>query len=129
MKIYCYQCGAANQYTTEKPNFCMKCGNALTATKASLNSEKVTEPLAAETEPETDTEEINSVPSIDELQVDINASAGLKMNFGDVMGTKNGSANANDEGFVAPDQQAKSKEQFLEDFKKEAGETRRRPKK
>ena len=120
MKVYCYQCGAASQYTIEKPKFCMRCGCALDATSASKLP-------AAETDTKIADEKINTQPMIGQLEVEIDASAGFEIKLGDLAGNSTGGTS--DDDFKAPKIKQKSEEQFLEDFKKEAGETRPRPKK
>ena len=117
MKIYCYQCGTAIQYGGTKPNFCLKCGCALNATKATKTKLKP---------PATELEEIE-IPLINALEVDIETSTGPQITLGEIAGTAKGDALVNDD-FKAPKPKKMSKKQFLDEFKKEAGETRRRPK-
>ena len=37
MKMYCPDCGAKIEYTSNKPNFCINCGHAFGNIKASQN--------------------------------------------------------------------------------------------
>ena len=127
MKIYCYQCGAGINYTSEKPNFCMKCGCALNSTKA----EKPAPPPAvqeveAELEDEQIDPEIVQIPSIRALEADIDVSEGPKLKLGDIAGTNQSQPTA-DDGWVEPKGQKVSQKQFLEDFQREAGTTRKKP--
>ena len=123
MKTYCYQCGTAVQYGGTKPNFCPKCGCALNTTKATkLGSESPVSGLELELEPEIE------IPLIDALEVDIEVSAGQQITLGEIAGTSEGNASSAHDDFKAPKSKKMSKKKFLDEFKKEAVETRQRPK-
>ena len=120
MKIYCSSCGNDNSYTTNKPNFCQKCGTSFSAAKAS-NTTSPEEALALPPEGE----DAQSVPPINELDFDI---VGNGANRGISLGAL--SQIAQREGGSAPQKSPKkkvprvSKKKVLEQFLKEAGAIR-----
>ena len=125
MKTYCYQCGTAITYASEKPNFCVKCGCDLNSTKAT----KKVAPPAVETEIDMAEEEsVVSLPAINQVEVDINASSGSAIPLGQIAGTSQGGGGIVDD-FKAPESQQMTEQQIMDDFKKEAGALRPKPEK
>lgn len=126
MKIYCYQCGTGIKYTSEKPNFCMKCGCALDSTKAAKPTPPVEKPEVIEEDEQIDPE-IAQIPDIRALEADFDLSEGPKMTLGDYASSNQPPSQPVDDGWVEPKAKKVSKKKFLEDFQKEAGTTRKKP--
>lgn len=116
MKIYCQKCGNATEYSFDKPKFCSGCGSSFAI--ASSFIPKTVKPTPKITQEETE-EEISTerVPDISKLDfdIDVRPQKGVKLN--NLMGTHNG------QSIDEPTSSAPriSKEQALEDFKREAG--------
>ena len=107
MKIYCQECGSATSYTSEKPNFCQSCGQSLGPVKT-----KAVENPAAMEAVETE-EEVFEVPDIDKLEVEIEV---YKPNI-----TIGQLADNPQMGFARDKPKRQSRENFLEQWKNEAG--------
>lgn len=61
LKTYCQHCGGANEYASEKPKFCAKCGKSFSLVKATAKPPAFSYSLvddkdSLETETETETE-------------------------------------------------------------------------
>ena len=131
MKIYCSACGHPNAYTSKKPKFCNECGIKLGTpqTKAAISS--VPEPLTDTGEGTPNEEEIETVPHLGGLDVEIEP-------FGKAKGITLGEVVDSPESMPPPDldpapkkrgrrkkKTKKEKEKFLQDCQKEAGAIRR----
>lgn len=116
MKIYCQKCGNASEYSFDKPKFCSGCGSSFVI--ASSFAAKAAKPVNSITQKQLE-EEIATerVPDISKLEfdIDVNPRKGVKLN--NLMGTHNGQT-ADEPAFSVL---RISKEQALEDFKREAG--------
>lgn len=82
--IYCQSCGSKIEYTTQKPNFCSKCGTALASIP---NQNTKIKPPAQTTEPS----EIESVPKITKIDCEISGS-----NHNDTIGSVIGKGSIGD---------------------------------
>lgn len=116
MKIYCQKCGNATEYSFDKPKFCSGCGfNFAVASsfipKAVKPAPRITQ---EDSEEEIGTERVPDISKLD-FDIDINPRKGVKLN--NLMGTYDGQS-TNEPTSNAP---RISKEQALEDFKREAG--------
>ena len=116
MKIYCQKCGNATEYSFDKPKFCSGCGSSFVIAssfipKAAKPTPKITQ---EEQEEEIGTERVPDISKLD-FDIDIRSNKGVKLN--NLMGTYNGQS-TDEPTFSAP---RISKEQALEDFKREAG--------
>ena len=116
MKIYCQKCGTATEYSLNKPKFCFNCGSGFSTVNASApkpinNIPKVTQ---NEEEEEISVEKVPDISKLD-FDIDVRPQKGVKLN--NLMGTHNG------QSIDEPTSSAPriSKEQALEDFKREAG--------
>ncbi len=133
MKIYCSSCGKGIEYASTKPNFCVSCGEALTAQavikqRSSPPIEKKLEPgreeIEAAEDPEDEDSHIKSVdvvPDISQLDVDF-LTTPKKETIKDLMGTS-GPRGGDDDGFIRGETQEDQKN-FWANFKKEAGQLR-----
>jgi len=116
MKIYCQKCGNATEYSFDKPKFCSGCGSSFVIASSFIQKTVKPAPRITQEEPE---EEISTerVPDISKLDfdIDVRPQKGVKLN--NLMGTHNG------QSIDEPTSSAPriSKEQALEDFKREAG--------
>tara|TARA_Y100000593_G_scaffold54109_1_gene101226 strand:+ start:2702 stop:3106 length:405 start_codon:yes stop_codon:yes gene_type:complete len=127
MKIYCKKCGAPTEYISAKPKFCATCGEPLSAVASQIQSidqrpQKVEKPRKDQItafEIQEEPAETESIPNMQGLDVDIETGKVQGVQFGDVLGSAEGSERFNRE----PDQQM-SPEQFARDFKREAGSIR-----
>lgn len=127
MKIYCIKCGAPTEYISAKPKFCSSCGIPTSAQGREVKQQQPEEAKPQKKDPiaafEIETEESlggGGVPSnMHELDVEIETSQANGFKFGDVLGSSEGSEKYRRE----PDKQV-TQEQFLQEFKKEAGSIR-----
>ncbi len=121
MKVYCRKCGGPTEYTLNKPKFCAACGQSL-FTSGSKNEnippkQKVSEHTALPTET-TDDERVPDLAGLD-IDIDVPRAQGYK--FGDVLGSSPTEERWTNNNENIPKQ---SKEDFLKQFKKEAGSIR-----
>jgi len=117
-KIYCMQCGTGIEYGATKPNFCNNCGTSLGS------NDKPQEMEYDECNEDDSNIEIN----INQLEVEIDNSDWQqhKVEFGRVVGTRSSPPEKPAKKKRGPGRPKKfDREAFLEEFKKEAGESRR----
>ena len=119
MKVYCQHCGAKIEFSVRsKPKFCHSCGTSL-----SLGSDQVAHNKKSSNTKNTETDdyddEVQEVPSISELDVEIEVHEIGSQSIETLMGTSKGSA-AEPKSNKTP----WSKEEFREQFQKEAGSLR-----
>lgn len=129
MKSFCPHCGSLMMYAGAKPKFCSSCGNELGS--FSVSYKKKGQPTREEDEdgnPNVPTpEETNFIPNINSLQVDIQASSPQKHTLGQVLETySNVKPNESSQDDFSHPQNNVSSEQFLDNFKKEAGTLRQK---
>jgi len=70
LKMYCSKCGNANEYISEKPNFCQKCGYAFAHAQSVPSPEENKQPSCSYDIQELDIEIITNkmnVPTLDDL--------------------------------------------------------------
>src|SRR3954463_15021480 len=120
MKIYCTDCGQPTDYISAKPNFCQSCGKPFNKSKATVAPKPKRRPARPVEEEEEDdgTESVTEVPTIDKLDIEIKFVGRGAEKFGDL-----GLMSPNPDKFVRPTSQL-SKEQLLEQFKKEGSALR-----
>ena len=115
MKTYCPECGTKMEYIAKKPKFCSNCGYAF----AGASKPKPSYQESIETEEEV----VPDLPQISSLDVEIEVDKAQGVQFGSIVGT---SAPPKEEAFPKADPQAQvDSEQFLADFLKEAGTSRK----
>ena len=124
MKIYCPTCGGGTNYAAVKPKFCSSCGEAFSAlnkapTKRVFKADPKNPVATIQEEVE---EEVFEMPSINELDMDINTSRSFDItSFKDLAGSDKGLAG---DGYIREADPTYSKESFAEDFMRDAGSSR-----
>ena len=118
MKLYCQKCGSGTEYSFDKPKFCASCGNSFGASMPQqAQSRQRTIPAPRVTHNEDDEEGSERVPDINRLDFDIDIPQRKGSKIGNLVGTKDQSM-LDERGQMGSPM---SKEQLLEQFKKEAG--------
>ena len=148
LKIYCTECGNPTTYTSAKPKFCSACGEPFD--KSVVNKVLLQKPTAdkpvtqnrpqkrilprierkAEVENYDDNDDdydddynsVNSVPQIDNLDIEIQETITQKTKIGDIIGSSK-SLNKR-EKLKGKNTTKAERQKFLEDFKREAGAIR-----
>ena len=124
MKMYCTKCGAGTTYNMSKPKFCQDCGQSFSGVteQKTVAKKKVIEKKKPVVE-ELAEEEIVEVPkNINKLEFDAIGTLQVKgTSIGNLVGTSDGSGFYKRSTSNGPSQ---TQEEFLEDFKKEAGASR-----
>lgn len=69
MKLYCQDCGAVNEYSGVKPNFCGSCGTPFTLDAAKAKLKKQKKPRIDSHD--EDEEEVTRVPDLEGLKYEI----------------------------------------------------------
>lgn len=80
--VFCSSCGAKHQHAGFPPNFCSKCGSPMTAkavqqSSARAQAPKVSAP-ADDEELSEDQNDINELPRLDRLDVEISIEGGFR---------------------------------------------------
>ena len=115
MKTYCPECGTKMEYIAKKPKFCSNCGYAF----AGASKPKPSYQESIETEEEV----VPDLPQISSLDVETEVDKAQGVQFGSIVGT---STPPKEGDFPKADPQAQvDSEQFLADFLKEAGTSRK----
>lgn len=153
LKLYCTECGSPTSYSASKPKFCSSCGTPfdklvvnkvllqkptadkpvdrpVAPKKISPRLQKITNSEDEDTDPdfddpEDDINEINSVPPIRRLDVEIDEgyqNKKEKTRIGDIIGSSKGGAKR--EKIKGKPVTKADRKKFLEDFKREAGSIR-----
>ena len=123
MKIYCPKCGSGSNYSMTKPKFCQGCGKSFSGEEPSRAAEKQKDAtkVGAQIIPEIKRETIPE--NINKLEFDTIGTLQVKGSaLGQLVGTSEGTAVF--EGRSQSTEANFSKEEFLEQFKKEAGTSR-----
>lgn len=79
MKTFCPNCGTKHEYQHAAPNFCSSCGNSL----KSLSEAKSIEPEDLD----EDESNVDHVPHLDKLQIEIAPANNMGQTLGDLLGT------------------------------------------
>ena len=111
MKLYCQNCGKPTDYTAlSKPNFCFNCGAPFAGGVSTATVNQATQPSG----PVLD-DEINEVPDIHKLEVDINVEGVTAIKLENLAGTQQ-------DGFSEPPRTVggQSSEELIRSFLKEA---------
>lgn len=149
MKRYCTSCGGPTEFIDKKPLFCCNCGKSFEKvtpievkmvkeepktnfpTKINkITSSKINRPQRPEVEDIEDyiddeddyDQEVNSVPEIDDLEVEAESRPKRGYKLKDIVGTE---PNAARESRSIKSGKKQSRKQILEDFAKEAGSIRK----
>jgi hypothetical protein len=151
LKTYCTECGSPTTYTSAKPKFCSACGtpfDKLVVNKVLLQKPTADKPVTqnrpqkrilprierkAEVENYDDNDDdyddydnVNTMPEINDLDIEIQETPRQKIKIGDIVGSaKNGSKREKIQTKkLTKNQMAEERKKFLENFKKEAGSIR-----
>jgi len=149
LKLYCTECGSPTSYSASKPKFCSSCGtpfDKLIVNKVMLQKPTVDKPVAPQKispkirkatnnqyedtdpdfdDPEEDINDVNSVPPIRRLDVEIDQGyqdRKEKTKIGDIIGSSRSGAKR--EKIQGKPTTKVDRKKFLEDFKREAGAIR-----
>jgi hypothetical protein len=119
MKTYCPECGTKMEYIAKKPKFCSNCGYAFAgASKPKPNYQE-----SIETEEEVVTDLPHVLNQISSLDVELEVDKPQGVQFGAIVGT---SSPPKEGDFPQADPEAEiDTKQFLADFLKEAGTSRK----
>jgi len=114
--MYCKKCGTPTEYTLSKPKFCAGCGISL----SSVTDPTPEQPPTPRDIPraEQDEGEVDNVPDIQGLDMEIEGFHQHGVKFGEALGTDPGSERFTSPKDGLPEQ---TKEDFFKQFKKEAG--------
>lgn len=127
MKKYCTECGQPSEYISLRPKFCQNCGNAfdpLVRVKQQ-NSKGSVAPAPAKLDVEENIDddgedEPTHVPNISSLEVEIESPKNEGVSLKSIM-----SGSPQGESLFARElPESLSREEFLEQFKREAGSLR-----
>ena len=118
MKMYCPDCGAKIEYTSNKPNFCINCGHAFGNIKASQNVQE-----ADDDDLENDQINPEMYDGMQTLDVEISGGRNKGQKLGDLVG-----ALPEDHKVEQSPKLRSSKKKILEEWAKEAG-AKSKPKK
>jgi hypothetical protein len=146
LKLYCTECGSPTSYSASKPKFCSSCGTSfdkLVVNKVMLQKPTADKPVAPKKilprfqkatdedtdldfdDPEDDINDVNSVPPIRRLDVEIDQGyqpSQQKTKIGDIIGSSRSGAKR--EKIQGKPITKADRKKFLEDFKREAGAIR-----
>lgn len=124
LKMYCKKCGAGSEYTLEKPHFCQKCGNGFNSLSSTLiNDDKPTQLLKTEPPLEQENEEESfNFNNLNKLSVDIEIQKASSTTIEDLLAEPYSGQREEEYFYIEP----MGKEEFLEQFKREAGSLRRK---
>lgn len=125
MKIYCRKCGSGTEYTLQKPKFCSSCGGSFSGTVSNASTpQSAPRPVAKEkiTSLDFEIETDNSTPDISQLEYELEKPKAKKITLADIAGTSENEQVIDRPKFYT--RKSTSKKQILEDFRKEAGQSR-----
>ena len=125
LKVYCQNCGSPTEYSLTPPIFCAQCAKplkslsgAVTQASNTIKKSKVSRlraPAPAQTDDDDDYDgpEVNTVPQLDKLDVDLDFSDSSSFKIGQIAASAK--VNPIDTKADIP-----TKEQILNNFKKQA---------
>lgn len=118
MKSFCPDCGSLMNYVGAKPKFCSSCGSSLDSLS------KTSQASAPNEEVENTEEEIESIPKVDGLEIEIQRYDNRGQTLGNVMETyQNIKPPENNQENTEPPRKV-DRQQFLDNWQKEAGALR-----
>lgn len=111
-------CGGKTEYISVTPKFCNQCGVAFAGTtqtaKTKLVQTKPFQRIEVEEDDDEDNKDASFVPSISQLDVEIEAPRESKILLGELAKQKK-------TGFVRMDKSTKSSSEVIEELQREAG--------
>jgi len=133
MKKYCTDCGSPTEYSIKPPLFCSNCGksynnisvtNKVEVKKIESKVKNLNVEADYDYDDDSEGEDLNHVPNISNLQMDLDIPKNKSVKLGSLLGTSN--HDQEDIKFNNPVPNKKlSKKKILEDFAKEAGSIRK----
>ena len=125
MKTYCSKSAAGTSYNMQKPKFCQSCGSPFGKKIVAQTKRKPQKPALVDEEKRAeliDTEDFRLSENVNKLEFDMIGSLKVK---GTTVGTIAGTLDPENIEKRTSDVQPKiTEEQFLEDFRREAGTSR-----
>jgi uncharacterized Zn finger protein (UPF0148 family) len=134
MKKYCTTCGSPTDYSLKLPLFCSNCGksfdtNNISASKAQTKQIITKQNLEEDRyeDEDSDSEEVNYVPDILDLDIDLQVPQNKPVKLGSILGTSKDVESIQLSNVDNPNIKM-SKKKILEEFAKEAGSIRKNKK-
>ena len=127
MKAYCQKCGHGTNFTSQKPKFCSFCGDSFSGEPAKTNN-SIASARATVDKPKLEFElstegSENDFQDMDGLAFEVERARTRKLTLEQIAGTADQNTPIVDRP-KAYTRKRVSKKQILEDFKKEAGQSR-----
>jgi len=121
LKTYCQNCGSLNQYVSEKPNFCNKCGIKFSHALATSDTELKVDAFGVVEEVVVDDPDqtITNILKLGGLDVEIDMT---NRPIGDTVGSLMGTS---EEGTRPGSTTGIDEKYTMEDFEREAGSVRK----
>jgi len=134
MKKYCTTCGSPTDYSLKLPLFCSSCGKSFDTNNTSASKAQSKQIIAKQNleedqyeDEDSDSEEINYVPDISDLDVDLQVPQNKPVKLGSILGTSKDVESIQLSNVDNPNIKM-SKKKILEEFAKEAGSIRKNKK-
>jgi len=133
MKKYCTDCGSPTEYSIKPPLFCSNCGksynnisvtNKVEVKKIESKVKNLNVEADYDYDDDSEGEDLNHVPNISNLQMDLDIPKNKSVKLGSLLGTSNHDQEDIKFNNPAPNKKL-SKKKILEDFAKEAGSIRK----
>jgi len=148
LKIYCTECGNPTTYTSAKPKFCSACGEPFDKSVVNkvLLQKPTVEKIVEQNKPQKrilpkiqrkaeiedydndddyddDYNSVNSVPQIDNLDIEIQETITQKTKIGDIIGSSKSlqKREKTQNKKLTKNERNEQRRKFLDDFKREAG--------
>jgi len=132
MKKYCTSCGSPTDYSLKSPLFCSSCGksfdiNNISVSKVQSRQIITKQNLEEDQDEDFDSEEVNYVPNISDLDVDLQIPNNKPVKLGAILGTSKDVEQIQLSKVDNPHVKM-SRKKVLEEFAKEAGSIRKNKK-
>jgi len=127
MKSFCSHCGAQSIYSGAKPGFCSSCGESLSSFSSHKKKGQPEREEDEEGNPNLPEPPREQVPDLSNLEIEIQPEISRSCTLGQVLQAYSKvqpQAQNSDSSFLTPPSPRVSREQFREQFKKEAGTLR-----
>mgnify|MGYP003118062507 FL=1 len=127
MKAYCLTCGSPTEYSLNKPRFCGSCGESFSSISKKATKKVFKATKAVKKAPivhmEEDEEEIFVEPTMDSLAFDLEGdTSGKRKTLEELLGT---GGPVSMDGYQRENDPAYSPDSIAEDFKRDAGASRK----
>lgn len=133
MKKYCSTCGAPTEYSFKQPLFCSNCGKSFNQTAAAITQTPIKQIIKKQNleiedqddiDLDLDFEEVDRVPEISSLDIDLQIPQNKPVKLGSILGTSTDVEPIQLSNVDNPSVKM-SKKKILEEFAKEAGSIRK----